>query len=159
MGVPTPTSTMAAIETLLPHAAPMILLDRVLQVSPETLLAEVEIRPDSLFQSGTGVGAWVGIEYMAQAIAAWAGYQARERGEEVKIGFLLGSRRYSCALPEFATGMRLGVSVQLLLQAENGLGSFDCSITDLHTQQTLAQASVSVFQPHDVSHYLQEGMA
>jgi predicted hotdog family 3-hydroxylacyl-ACP dehydratase len=155
----TRTPAIAAIDTLLPHAAPMILLDRVLEVCAEELLAEVEIRPDSLFHSGTGVGAWVGIEYMAQAIAAWAGYHARERGEEVKIGFLLGSRRYACALPEFATGMRLGVSVKLLLQAENGLGSFDCAITDLQTQQELAQASVSVFQPHDVSHYLQEGMA
>lgn len=148
-----------AIEQLLPHTAPMILIDRVVAVGKETLQAELEIRPDSLFQTGTGVGAWVGIEYMAQSIAAWAGYQELCQGGRAKIGFLLGSRRYHCAVPEFATGMRLGVSVQLLLQAENGLGSFECRITDLATQQELAQATVSVFQPHDATHYLQEGMA
>ncbi|EIJ46052.1 3-hydroxydecanoyl-(acyl-carrier-protein) dehydratase [Herbaspirillum sp. GW103] len=147
------------IEQLLPHAAPMILIDRVVAVSHDQLQAELEIRHDSLFRQGSGVGAWVGIEYMAQSIAAWAGYHELRQGGRAKIGFLLGSRRYHCAVPEFATGMRLGVSVQLLLQAENGLGSFECRITDLATQQELAQATVSVFQPHDATHYLQEGMA
>lgn len=147
------------VEQLLPHAAPMILIDRVVAVSEDRLQAELEIRPESLFHNGTGVGAWVGIEYMAQSIAAWAGYQERIKGGHAKIGFLLGARRYGCSVPEFATGTRLGVSVQLLLQAENGLGSFECRITDLATQQELAQATVSVFQPHDATHYLQEGMA
>ena len=151
--------TIPPIEQLLPHAAPMILIDRVVAVNEEQLQAELEIRPDSLFNTGSGVGAWVGIEYMAQSIAAWAGYQELRQGGRAKIGFLLGARRYSCSVPEFVTGLRLGVSVQLLLQAENGLGSFDCRITDLATQQELAQATVSVFQPHDATHYLQEGMA
>ncbi|MDR6395470.1 hotdog family protein [Herbaspirillum seropedicae] len=151
--------TIPPIEQLLPHAAPMILIDRVVAVNEEQLQAELEIRPDSLFHTGSGVGAWVGIEYMAQSIAAWAGYQELRQGGRAKIGFLLGARRYSCSVPEFVTGLRLGVSVQLLLQAENGLGSFDCRITDLATQQELAQATVSVFQPHDATHYLQEGMA
>ncbi|MCP1574216.1 putative hotdog family 3-hydroxylacyl-ACP dehydratase [Herbaspirillum rubrisubalbicans] len=147
------------IEQLLPHAAPMILIDRVVAVDEQTLQAELEIRTDSLFHQGSGVGAWVGIEYMAQGIAAWAGYQALRQGGSVKIGFLLGARRYQCAIPEFATGTRLGVSVRLLLQADSGLGSFECRITDLATQQELAQATVSVFQPHDATHYLQESMA
>lgn len=152
------TVAIPPVEQLLPHAAPMILIDRVNAVSEEALEAEVEIRPGSLFHDGAGVGAWVGIEYMAQAIAAWAGYHALLRGETVKIGFLLGSRRYACAVPEFATGSRLKVDVKLLLQAENGLGSFECAISDLSTQQELAQATVSVFQPHDATQY-QEGMA
>lgn len=137
----------------------MILLDRVASVSAENLEAEVVIRPGIPFNNGAGVGAWVGVEYMAQAIAAWAGYHARLRGESVKIGFLLGSRRYECATPEFANGMRLKVAVKLLLQAENGLGSFECAISDTSTQQELARATVSVFQPHDATQYLQEGMA
>lgn len=154
-----PGMAMPSVEALLPHAAPMILIDRVSAISDEALEAEVEIHPGSLFNSGAGVGAWVGIEYMAQAVAAWAGYHARQRGERAKIGFLLGSRRYTCAVPEFANGMRLNVTVKLLLQAENGLGSFECAITDAATQEPLAQATVSVFQPHDATLFLHEGKA
>src|SRR5450830_981789 len=87
------------IAMLVPHAAPMLLLDRVLRVDAETLCAEVAIRPDSLFYGERGIGAWVGIEYMAQAIAAYAGYHAQQRGEPVKIGFLLGARGTNAAAP------------------------------------------------------------
>ena len=85
---------MPDIRSLVPHAGAMLLLDRVVSADADNLLAEVRIRSDSLFCNGDGVGVWVGIEYMAQAIAAWAGYIARSRGEPVKLGFLLGTRRY-----------------------------------------------------------------
>ncbi|MFJ3045513.1 3-hydroxylacyl-ACP dehydratase [Herbaspirillum chlorophenolicum] len=147
-----------AISTLIPHTSPMILLDRVTAVTADSLEAEVAIHRGSLFNNGSGVGSWVGVEYMAQAIAAWAGWQAVQRGEKVKIGFLLGSRRYECVLPEFATGTCLKVTVKLLLQAENGLGSFDCTISEVLTGKELAQATVSVFQPHDATQYLEESM-
>src|SRR5215471_7164387 len=87
---------MPDIRSLLPHAGPMVLLDRVISVDEDSLLAEVCIRSDSLFCNGGGVGAWVGVEYMAQAIGAWAGYTAQLRGEPVKLGFLLGTRSYDC---------------------------------------------------------------
>ncbi|MCW5299975.1 3-hydroxylacyl-ACP dehydratase [Herbaspirillum lusitanum] len=146
------------IAALVPHAAPMLLLDRVISVDADKLCAQVAIVDDSLFLTGTGtgVGAWVGIEYMAQAIAAWAGYHAQQRGEAVRIGFLLGSRRYDASVPYFATGSTLHVEVEKLLQADNGLGSFACSIRDADSQQQLAQATISVFQPHDAGEFLQE---
>src|SRR2546426_3960121 len=87
------------IRSLVPHSGPMVLLDRVVSVDEESLCAEVLIRADSMFCAAGGVGAWVGLEYMAQAIAAYAGYGARLRGAPVKIGFLLGSRRYECRRP------------------------------------------------------------
>lgn len=155
-----PTMTpLPPIAELLPHAAPMILLDGVSHADAGQLDAHVTIGAHSLFNSGSGVGAWVGIEYMAQAIAAWAGYQGRQQGQPAKVGFLLGARRYQCSVPEFSNAMQLRVTARLLLQADNGLGSFDCAIIDAQTQQELAQATVSVFQPHDAKQYLEESMA
>ena len=90
---------MPDIRSLVPHAGSMVLLDRVISVEENSLCAEVGIRSDSLFCNADGVGAWVGIEYMAQAIGAYAGYRARLRGEPVKIGFLLGTRRYESRAP------------------------------------------------------------
>jgi predicted hotdog family 3-hydroxylacyl-ACP dehydratase len=133
------------IRLLLPHSGRMVLLDRVICVDEESLCAEVCIRPDSLFCVHGGVGAWVGLEYMAQAIGAYAGYTARLRGEPVKIGFLLGTRQYECVLPLFAVGSLLRISVKRVLQNDDGLASFDCRIDDARGQ--LAKANVTVIQP------------
>ncbi len=144
---------MPDIRSLVPHAGPMVLLDRVISVDEDSLLAEVRIRSDSLFCNTDGVGAWVGIEYMAQAIGAWAGYIAQLRGEPVKLGFLLGTRRYDCSRPIFVSGSVLRVHIQRVFQDENGLGSFECYIDD--EEGRIATAAVSVFQPPNVNVFLQ----
>lgn len=140
------------IRQLVPHAGPMMLLDRLISVDSDTLCAEVTIRPDSLFCGADGVGAWVGIEYMAQAIAAHAGYAALQRGEPVQIGFLLGSRRYECTRSAFRIGSVLRVHIRNLLLADNGLGSFECRIED--EEGVAASAMVSVFLPKNVDEFL-----
>jgi predicted hotdog family 3-hydroxylacyl-ACP dehydratase len=131
--------------SLVPHAKPMVLLDRVLWADQENLCAEVCIRSDSLFCTAEGVGAWVGLEYMAQAVAAYAGYVAHLRGEAVRIGFLLGTRRYDCNRPFFYVGTRLQIHVKRVFQSENGMGSFECRIDDGPAQ--LASVTLTVYQP------------
>jgi predicted hotdog family 3-hydroxylacyl-ACP dehydratase len=105
-----------------------------------------------LFCNTDGVGAWVGIEYMAQAIGAWAGYTAQLRGEPVKLGFLLGTRRYDCSRPIFILGSLLRVHVLRVFQDENGLGSFECSIDN--EEGRVATATVTLFQPPNVNDFL-----
>ena len=144
---------MPDIRSLVPHAGPMVLLDRVISVDEDSLCAEVGIRSDSLFCGSDGVGAWVGIEYVAQAIAAWAGYTAQLRGEPVKLGFLLGVRRYECSRPIFVLGSVLRVHVRRLFQNENGLGSFECSIDN--EEGPVATANVTVLQPLNVDDFLE----
>lgn len=151
------------LRALVPHSGQMVLLDRVLSADEETLCAEVRIHSASLFfdADGGGVGSWVGIEYMAQAIAAHAGYLALRRGEAVKVGFLLGSRRYEASRPVFTAGMVLRVLVQRVLLGDNGLGAFECRIDDAGgaRPETLATATVTVFQPDNVSEFLKDGSA
>nr|WP_244544852.1 hotdog family protein [Collimonas sp. OK607] len=148
----------SAVDTLdirrfLPHSGAMVLLDRLLDVGPEDLLAEVTIRPDSMFCDEHGVPGWVGIEYMAQAIAAYAGYTAQLRGEAVKIGFLLGTRRYEAGCHGFTVGSLLKIHVHRVLQADNGIGSFECRI---HAgSEQLASATITVFQPADAAVFLE----
>ncbi|MCC7599506.1 hotdog family protein [Janthinobacterium sp. FW305-129] len=146
------------IRELVPHSGPMVLLDRVLSADAENLCAEVAIHAGSVFYEATsaGVGSWVGIEYMAQAIAAHAGYLARLAGAPVKIGFLLGARRYEAQVPLFVNGSVLQVHVQQALQGENGLGAFECRIE--MAGAVLAQATITVFQPEDAKQFLQESM-
>lgn len=135
------------LRDLLPHSGPMVLLDRLVAADDESLCAEVRVRADSLFFVDGAVGGWVGLEYMAQAIGAFAGYRARRRGEPVRIGYLLGTRRYECKQPSFALGSRLEIYVKRVLQSEDGLAAFDCRIND--ENGLVASANVTVFQSAD----------
>jgi predicted hotdog family 3-hydroxylacyl-ACP dehydratase len=157
------------IASLVPHSASMLLLDRVVAADEDSLQAEVDITVRTLFADEDGVGSWIGIEYMAQAVAAFAGYQAMQHAIQHaqanlssggaaaprKIGFLLGSRRYTANRGYFPLGSTLRIHVLRLLQADNGLGSFDCSIADGDDQ--IASATLTVFQPPDLATFLDEG--
>jgi predicted hotdog family 3-hydroxylacyl-ACP dehydratase len=89
---------------------------------------------------------------MAQTVAAWAGWQSCLGGNPPKIGFLLGSRRYSCSVSEFSNGQRLHIHISKTFQADNGLGQFDCKI--VMNDQEVAQAALTVFEPLDASVFL-----
>jgi predicted hotdog family 3-hydroxylacyl-ACP dehydratase len=145
------------IRALVPHSGPMVLLDRVIAIDEESVRAEVRIRKDSLFYRDGGVGAWIGLEYIVQAIAAYAGYHAAARGEAVKIGFLLGTRGYECVRPMFALGSVVQVRAKRVFQNEDGLASFDCSLDD--ESGRLGGASVTVYQPADAEDYFHRSPA
>jgi len=149
--------TLPDIRELVPHSGQMVLLDRAVYADTDRLCAEVRIHAGSVLAGETGVGSWVGIEYMAQAVAAHAGWSALQRGEEVKVGFLLGSRKYEASVPEFALGSMLRVHVQRVLQGDNGLGAFECRIDVVDGPANAANATVTVFQPHNVNQFLKDG--
>jgi predicted hotdog family 3-hydroxylacyl-ACP dehydratase len=154
------------IATLLPHGGAMVLLDRLVSIDDDSVCAEVTIRAASVFydQVAGGVGAWIGIEYMAQTIAAHAGHAALKRGEAAGIGFLLGARRYQAQQPLFALGSVLRVHARRALQGDNGLMTFDCridivdivDIVENNVFRTAATATVAVFQPPDAAVFFQD---
>jgi predicted hotdog family 3-hydroxylacyl-ACP dehydratase len=132
-----------AVAELLPHAGKMVLLNQVIEFDEDTMLAEVIVRNDGLFGDGGTVPAWLGIEYMAQTIAALGGIKRRLEGKPLNLGFLLGTRRYECNVGSFAVGSLLTVSVKRLMQ-DQGLGVFACRIT---AEGILATGNLNVYQP------------
>src|SRR5258707_6077248 len=112
---------------LLPHRPPMILLDEVVSWDGTTLAAALTIRPDTLFLEAEGVPAHIGIEYMAQTCGAFAGAQAVDAGREVRIGFLLGTRRYVAHRPWYRLGERLTVTASLVY-ADDSMANFEVRI-------------------------------
>ena len=147
--------TYPDIRSVVPHEGQMVLLDELVTAEGDDLCAELTITPATVFADADGVGSWIGVEYMAQAIAAHAGYAAHLRGEPAKVGFLLGARRYDCAVPRFAMGSVLLVHVHRALQGDNGLGAFDCRIVERASAAVLATATITVFQPDNVRDFLQ----
>jgi predicted hotdog family 3-hydroxylacyl-ACP dehydratase len=140
------------ITALVPHRPPMLLIDRLLEDDAEQVKAEAVIRPGQLFLMSEGLPAWVGIELMAQTVASFAGLRALEKREPVRLGFLLGTRRYECSRPFFPTGARLEIEARQELVGDNGLAVFSCKI--LLENEVVATAQLNAFQPPDVEAYL-----
>jgi predicted hotdog family 3-hydroxylacyl-ACP dehydratase len=140
------TEPMSALDTLLPHRPPMILLDEVLASDEASLVATVTIRPTSLFLEAEGIPGHVGLEYMAQACGAFAGIEALRKREAVRIGFLLGTRRYIMHAPWFRLDERLTVSVSLGYRDE-AMANFDGRIEI--AGKLVAEGRLTVYQPQD----------
>ena len=128
---------------LLPHGPEMTVIDRLVEYSPQRSVATVTVTEDCPFFADTGVPAWAGIEYMAQTIAAHAGYEARLRGEQPAIGFLLGTRAYRSAIPVFPLGTTLTIAIEPVV-VELRVSAFQCSIA---TDRVVATAVVNTYQP------------
>lgn len=133
----------------------MRLLDRVLSVDADVAVAEVDVPFDGLFVSGGEVPAWVGIEYMAQTVAAWAGGRARGEEQAPRPGLLLGTRRFEAACAGFPSGARLRIEARCELIGGNGLGQFDCRI-EMEGRQ-VAAARLTVLDPPKGANPLQPG--
>jgi predicted hotdog family 3-hydroxylacyl-ACP dehydratase len=131
------------IASVVRHRPPMLLLDEIVSVGENSLIASVEINEQSNFyRKGQGVPAWIGMEYMAQAIAAFGGIAALERGEELPLGLLIGCQKYFAETGFFPVGSRLQVEIVENIAGTYGLGAFDCSI---RAEQTLVTGRLSVF--------------
>ena len=131
------------VAELLPHVSNMVLLDRVVEYDQESLIAEVEVRKDGLFGDGKTIPAWIGIEYMAQTVAAHGGMMCHLVGKPINLGFLLGTRRYISNISDFTVGTRLTVKVNRLIE-DQGLGVFDCQILGDGID---ISAKLNVYQP------------
>jgi predicted hotdog family 3-hydroxylacyl-ACP dehydratase len=142
---------------LLPHAGDMILIDEVLGFGEEEIHTRINVRAGGLFNRPDGsLPAWVGIELMAQSVAAYAGCQARMKGEPVELGFLLGTRKFECNVEHFPVGSELLIHAQRSLQDDSGMGVFECHLTGPGIQ---ASARLNVYRPPQSAGYLAEGAA
>lgn len=131
------------IEQLLPHEGSMMLLQKMLAYDEDSMTAQVMVRGDGLFGDDKRVPAWLGIEYMAQTVAAHGGMMCKLAGKPLTPGFLLGTRRYQCNVAAFEVGSVMTVTVKRLIQ-DQGLGVFDCHLTGDGVE---VSAKLSVYQP------------
>lgn len=143
-----------AVAELLPQAGNMVLVDQVLEVGEDHIVVGLRVREDGLFSSpDRTVPAWVGLEYMAQAIAAFSGYQRKCRGEAIGLGFLLGTRHYECSASSFPCGTSLTVRAEKIIEGANDMAVFDCAIDGggIH-----AASKLNVLLPQDSKKFLAE---
>lgn len=142
------------IEEILPHRGTMLLLDRMTAFTSESGSAEYAPRRDQWYSDAQGrMPAWIGLELMAQTIAAHVGLLKRREGAPTRQGALLGTRSYRSTRPAFCPDETLRIEATLVYRDNGGLGAYDCAI--LLGDETVATATLKVYEPDDFQTFLQ----
>lgn len=135
---------MPAAEFVL-HRKPMLLLDQLVEAEPGYAVCEWRVSvSDEFFVSGCGVPAFIGIEYMAQSIAVYAGARERVHGRLPPLGLLLGTRHYQANIDFFELDVTYRLVCRELIRDAEGMGSYDCRI--MHQDKSVAEARLTVFE-------------
>jgi predicted hotdog family 3-hydroxylacyl-ACP dehydratase len=135
----------------------MLLVERVVAWDAQHAVVAATPRADAWYSEQGAMPSWIGIELMAQAIAAHVGLLARSHGRPPKAGVLLGTRQYRATQPRFAAGAELLISARMTYRDETGLGSYDSTITLGDAQ--VAKARVNVYEPPDFAAFLRQQLA
>ena len=142
------------IEAIIPHRGTMLLIDAVTAFDEQTLSARATVHADAWYADAQGaMPAWIGIELMAQSIAAHVALLAMRGGGRARPGVLLGSRSYKSLQPSFAGGAQLLIHATELLRSDEGHGAYECTIH--HDDVCCAEAVIKVFQPSDFQSFIE----
>lgn len=153
MMTPTPQA-FPAPETLLMHSGDMLLLDRITAFDAECTMTTYRPQAQAWYADQDGnMPAWMGIELMAQTIAAHVGLLKQQQGLPPKQGVLLGTRRYHAHVPAFAADTLLEIKVSVAFRDDSGLGAYDCVINS--ATGVVAEATLKVYEPEDFQSFLQ----
>lgn len=129
---------------LVPHAGRMRLLRDVVEHSSVHTVCAVDPAKSALFRDADGtVPAFVGLEYMAQCVAAHGGLLARAAGAAPRPALLLGSRRLAIRVDRFEVGQSLLVSARHH-RSGPGIVAFDCEVRDAAGGRALVEGRLSV---------------
>lgn len=137
-----------SIAELIPHAGPMVLLDRVRSHTSEQTVCERTIRADDIFlnHAQRHVPVWIGIEYMAQCVAAHARLLMRDLDPAAapQRGFLVGTRQ----IHFHTAGFPIGQCIQIGAKPVTGVLSFlafNCEIRATASHELLVAGQIHLF--------------
>lgn len=132
----------------------MLLLDSVQDSAHDYISCLLQVREDGLFDSSGQVPALIGIEYMAQTVAAFSGLKASLKQQKPQLGFLLGTRKFTSNVAHIPCGTKLTVRARQIIQGSDGMAAFECSVKGETVQQT---ATLTVFEPPNAEQFLAGG--
>ncbi len=144
---------MYDLAKILPHKAPMILLDDILEVNLEehSLTSVFRIYPEKIFyEKGKGVNSLAGIEFMAQTIGCYSYFKSG--CQEPNPGLLLGTRLYNNQTDYFKEGKEYLVKVHEVF-TDNEVVAFDCLIYDNGNE--IASATINAYQGGNIKELIE----
>ncbi|MCC8378455.1 hotdog family protein [Xenorhabdus sp. PB30.3] len=144
-----PAHSYLPVHHYIPHEAPMVLLEKVISVSSESVHCQVTVNHEGVLapflNAEQNLPNWFAIEMMAQTVGVWSGWHRKERQEEdSSLGMLLGGRAVRNQVPAFTYGSILDIRMNLLLQDEK-FGSFEGEVSCNGT--VLVTGRLNTYQP------------
>lgn len=129
-----PRAPWPAVEALVPHRAPALLLERVVEALDDGLVCRGSIPADGPFAADGRASAFLGLELAAQTAAAFEalGRPRPEAGPRTeggpRIGYLAAIRDARFQVPELPAGTPLLATVRRLGQAA-ALAMYSVAVT------------------------------
>jgi predicted hotdog family 3-hydroxylacyl-ACP dehydratase len=146
-------NTFPPIEELLAHRGNMLLLKEVVGFT-DTEVTCIALPDGAAWYAQDGaMPAWVGVELMAQAIAAHVALLARQKGLGPRPGVLLGTRNYQASCAAFPLGTSLTVRATESGRAGTGLASYNCAVL-APDSAPLANAILTVHEPANFEQFI-----
>lgn len=138
------------LDKYLPHKSPMILLDKVIEVTEQYSICEAVVNHEGVlapFLTENGnLSSWYFVELMAQTIGVWNGVRLNSAEKLPNIALLLGIRGFTTSVSEAKLHDVLHVKADLTL-FDDTICSFRCCI--MREQIVIAQANLVVYEAAD----------
>ncbi len=131
---------------LVDHRQSMLLIDRLVEANENSACCEATIRQDNPFLFGEILPNWVLIEYVAQAVAVYAGYLHLEKNVDRKHGLLLGCRSMNLGNAQLGVGLKLKICIEEVTRLD-GFGNFHGVV--YYQGSELARGFLSVLESED----------
>lgn len=131
---------------LVPHEGPMVLLDRMVAWEPGAATCTLEIRAGAAFERDGAIDTVVSVEWMAQAVAACLGYEAFKGGEGVRVGMIVGCRRFDLHVPVVRVGDKLWIKVERIRGNEQ-VSHFDAEVC--RGEERISDAVLTLFHAEE----------
>ena len=151
----TSVRALPPVRELLPQAGSMVLVDAITSTGNDFIECSTVASIERLFGNDRGrtlgfapdeIPSWIGIEFMAQTVAAFAGLDDTRSGKPVSIGYLLGTRDLELGVAAFADGQELIIRAERLWTG-GGMGVFGCEIRRVRDGKVLARSEIKVYRP------------
>ncbi len=137
-----------SVEQLMPHVKPMVLLDQLLRWGNHFAECIVSHQHDNGFwDTNQQIPAYVGLEYMAQTISVYSGILSTLAGEPIRIGYLLGTRKFETNQLFMHRDQAVVIRVEEQFRNDDNIAVFDCKLSG---DNVLMQAQLKVIQPHSI---------
>ncbi len=121
-------SEYPAMTELVPHGAPMLALEELLDWKEGYARARLTVREDNQFLRNGTLDAVMTFEYMAQTVAACLGMESRKGGGAVRVGMVIASRETTIERPVIELGEAL------IFEAKRKRGSDYSSLFEVETR-------------------------
>ena len=129
---------------LIPHSGEMLWLHSVLDHSEDETVCRVRTEDLRAFRDSAGAGGgWLSLEWMAQAVAAHDGIRRHSRGEAIRPGMLLGTKKLELWDPVLHPALEYAVRVRHVFGGESGMVSYDAEVFRIDSGRLQAKARLA----------------